>query len=579
MTRKSKRPEESDLRRRATALLGPRIVDTNGGTRHDPKMRQEIEIHRVELELQNEELRAARTELEAGLDRYTQLFDFAPIGYATLDEDGTIHEINHVGAALLFENRSRLIGRRFVSVVSPPHRPSFDELFRTVLESDRRETRELELVTLSEERPTVRFTAASLAGAKPTVLVAFEDISTQKRAEQRILRADAALREADRRKDEFLAVLSHELRTPLSTLLMYGQLLRAGGLDAEKIHTAAEAIERSARVQARLIDDLLDVSRIVTGKLTMRVAGVNLIGVGRAALDAVHESAERKRVEIIPDFEPRVSLVLGDAERLQQVVVNLLVNAIKFTPTGGNVRLRVGQRGDRIRIEVEDTGIGIDPGFLPHLFERFSQADRSMTRSSGGLGLGLSIAQSIVQSHHGTLVAKSPGRGRGATFTITLPVGAAAPAGAERARVQQSDFEASKIRGTRLLVVEDDASTRETLTDVLTHAGADVRGADGGDAAMQLLSEFHPDVLVCDIAMPQEDGCALLRRIRARGHDEGGDVRALALTAFASEEDRQRTREAGFETHLVKPVDIDQLLNAVSALLPTTAATSGSAAN
>jgi signal transduction histidine kinase/CheY-like chemotaxis protein len=464
-------------------------------------------------------------------------------------------------------------------MVAPADRGSFNELFCKALKSDARETRELELMTFTDERPTVRFTVASLAGAKPTVLVAFEDISAQKQAERRLLRADAALREADRRKDEFLAVLSHELRTPLSTLLMYGQLLRAGGLDTEKIHAAAEAIERSARVQARLIDDLLDVSRIVAGKLTMRVAEVNVVAVARAALDAVRESAERKGIELLADFEARPPLVLGDPERLQQVLMNLLVNAVKFTQSAGLIRLRVGRAGERIRIEVSDTGSGIDADFLPHIFERFSQADRSLTRSAGGLGLGLSIAHSIVQSHHGTLTAKSPGRGKGATFTVSLPVGAAAPIGVKAKRMIFHEGESLKIRGTRLLVVEDDASTRETLTDVLTHAGADVRAADGGEAALRLLSEFRPDVLVCDIAMPQEDGCALLRRIRALGPKEGGDIRALALTAFAGEEDRQRTREAGFETHLVKPIDIDQLVTAVSALLPRRAGRTVSPAN
>jgi len=577
--RRSKGSERNDLRRRATDLLRTRVGNQNGNGSRDATERQELEIHRVELELQNEELRSARSELEAGLDRYTQLFDFAPIGYATLAEDGTVREINHVGAALLYESRSRLVGKRFALMVSPADRASFNELFRKALESDVRETRELELMNCSDERPTVRFTVASLAGAKPTVLVAFEDISAQKHAERRLLRADAALREADRRKDEFLAVLSHELRTPLSTLLMYGQLLRAGGLDAEKIHAAAEAIERSARVQARLIDDLLDVSRIVAGKLTMRVVEVNVVAVARAALDAVRESAERKGVELLADFEARTPPVLGDPERLQQVLMNLLVNAVKFTPTSGIIRIRVGRAGERIRVEVSDTGSGIDADFLPHIFERFSQADRSLTRNAGGLGLGLSIAHSIVQSHHGTLTVKSPGRGKGSTFTVSLPIGAAAPIGVKAKRTIPLEIETSKIRGTRLLVVEDDASTRETLTDVLMHAGADVRAADGGDAALRLLSEFHPDVLVCDIAMPQEDGCALLRRIRALGPKEGGAIRALALTAFAGEEDRRRTKEAGFETHMVKPIDIDQLIQAVSALLPRKAGRLATPAN
>jgi CheY-like chemotaxis protein len=280
----------------------------------------------------------------------------------------------------------------------------------------------------------------------------------------------------------------------------------------------------------------------------------------------VQNSAERKQLTIIPHFEPRVACVRGDAERLQQVLTNLLVNAVKFTPAGGNIRLRLTQVEDRVRIEVSDSGAGIPSDFLPYIFDRFSQADRSHTRTAGGLGLGLSIARSIVQAHQGTLTARSPGRGRGSTFTVSLPVREAHTSDA--APKPTSDLRSSSIRGKRLLVVEDDESTRETLTDVLTRAGAEVRGADGGFAAMQVLNDFHPDVLVCDIAMPEEDGCALLRRIRARGPLEGGDVPALALTAFAAEEDRQRTREAGFETHLVKPVDIDQLITAVSALLP-----------
>jgi PAS domain S-box-containing protein len=565
--RKANTFDTSELRRRATELIGAK-AQKNGkpAPAVDAKVRQELEIHQVELELQNEELRAARSDLEAGLDRYTQLFDFAPIGYATLTANGTVREMNHVGAALLFESRSRLIGKRFALFVAPADRAEFNELLRLALDTDTRETRELELSTVSDERPRVRFTAVSLAGAEPTVLIAFENITAQKRAEERLLRADAALREADRRKDEFLAVLSHELRTPLSTLLMYGQLLRQGGLEPEKIRIAAEAIERAARVQGRLIDDLLDVSRIVAGKLRMQVDEVNLIAVATAALEAVRKEAERKGIELGADFDETHSSVLGDAERLQQAMTNLLTNAIKFTPAGGRIRLRIQLLDERVRIQVEDTGSGIDPEFLPHIFERFSQADRTVTRSTGGLGLGLSIARSIVEAHHGSIRARSSGRGKGSTFTISLPLGTA-PRAVVISSLLPPSSGSSGIRGLRLLVVEDDDSTRETLTDVLTMAGAEVRGAAGGAAAMRVLRDFHPDVLVCDIAMPDEDGCALLRRIRARTASSAGNFPALALTAFAGEEDRQRTREAGFETHLVKPVDIDQLITAVSNLL------------
>ncbi|HMI87036.1 MAG TPA: ATP-binding protein [Polyangiaceae bacterium] len=565
MTKRKQVPNEpTDLRTRAVQILAGKVLQesTSRG-----RTLQELEIHQVELELQNEELRLARLELEAGLDRYTQLFDFAPIGYATLAADGTVREMNHVGAGMLFERRARLMGKRFALFIAPADRPSFNELFNQVLKTDRKETREFDLVTVGGERPKVRLSGVSLAGAEPTVLVAFEDITAERRAAERLLRADAALREADRRKDEFLAVLSHELRTPLSTLLMYGQLLRQGGLEEEKVRVAAEAIERAARVQARLIDDLLDVSRIVAGKLSMHVNPVNLVEVARAAISSVEKDAERKRLDIVPDFDTSVPPVLGDMERLQQAVTNLLTNAIKFTPAGGRILIRVQRAQQHVRVEVEDTGAGIDAAFLPHIFERFSQADRTTTRTTGGLGLGLSIARSIVQAHHGTIRARSGGRGKGATFSLSLPVGSS-PHHSVVVSSLLPPPPTSKIQGTRLLVVEDDPSTRETLTDVLTQAGAEVRGAEGGAAAMLVLNDFCPDVLVCDIAMPEEDGCALLRRIRARSPSEGGDMRALALTAFAGDDDRRRTREAGFETHLVKPVDIDQLITAVSNLLP-----------
>jgi CheY-like chemotaxis protein len=360
---------------------------------------------------------------------------------------------------------------------------------------------------------------------------------------------------------------------------MYGQLLRQGGLDEDRIRTAAEAIERAARVQARLIDDLLDVSRIVSGKMRMQVDQVNLIDITRAALATVEREAERKRVEIVPDFEPSVPAIAGDPERLQQAVTNLLTNAIKFTPGGGTIRVLVQLAQENVRIEVQDTGSGIDAEFLPHIFERFSQADRTITRSTGGLGLGLSIARSIVQAHEGTIRARSPGRGKGSTFSISIPLSASPRTSVVASSLPPAPQAAGKIQGTRLLVVEDDASTRETLTEVLTQAGADVRGADGGAAAMLVLNDFRPDVLVCDIAMPEEDGCALLRRIRARGPGRGGDVPALALTAFAGDDDRRRTKEAGFETHLVKPVDIDQLITAVLSLLPRQGNHAPSAAN
>jgi CheY-like chemotaxis protein len=257
---------------------------------------------------------------------------------------------------------------------------------------------------------------------------------------------------------------------------------------------------------------------------------------------------------------------LGDAARLQQAIWNLLTNAIKFTPERGHIRVSLDATGASARVQVMDTGCGIDPEFLPHIFERFSQADRTVTRASGGLGLGLSIARSIVEAHGGTIRAETSGRGGGSTFTILLPVIQAPSKAAARGTTRARGVD--QITGARVLVVEDDDGTRETLVEVFKLAGAEVRDADSGLAAMKVLNDFQPDVLVCDIAMPAEDGCSLLRRIRARSPARGGDVRALALTAFASEEDRGRTLAAGFQTHLVKPVDVAQLIAAVSDLLP-----------
>ncbi|MET0592382.1 MAG: ATP-binding protein [Polyangiaceae bacterium] len=566
---KSPKSDISELRRRATRLLDETPRSVALPLSEERRLRQELEIHQVELELQNEELRNARGELETGLDRYTQLFDFAPIGYATLDGDGTIRGLNHVGATMFFENRARLIGRRFAFLLAPYDRTLFGDLLRDALASDTRETREFDLLRPNDSRIVVRLTAATLAGAVPTVLVAFTDITAEKQAEERLLRADAALRDADRRKDEFLAVLSHELRTPLSTLLTYGQLLRHGHIPEDKISAAAEAIERAARAQARLIDDLLDVSRIVAGKLNMKVEAVSLASVARVAVDSVSEVAQKKGVELLVDLDPALPPVAGDPERLRQAVTNLLNNAVKFTPMSGQVRLRVKRREDQALVQVQDTGTGIDSSFLPRIFDRFSQADRTLTRSAGGLGLGLSIARSIIEAHKGSIRAASPGRGKGSTFTISLPLDEeiAKAAGAPRT-LRPPVGPSATIRGTRLLIVEDDEGTRETLTEILSLAGAEVRSAEGGDAAMRVLKRFQPDVLVCDIGMPDEDGCSLLRRIRARGPKRGGNVRALALTAFAGDEDRARALAAGFETHLVKPVDVDDLISAVARLAP-----------
>jgi signal transduction histidine kinase/ActR/RegA family two-component response regulator len=495
------------------------------------------------------------------------LFDFAPIGYATLAADGLVREINHVGASILDEVRGHVVGRRFALFITPSERTAFSSMLEDVRANDVKRTRIFEVLRTNAEGPSVRFVAHTLAHRDVTVLLAFDDVTAQKRAEARLKQVDEELREADRRKDEFLAVLSHELRTPLSALLLHGQLLKQGGMDDGEVQRTGTVIERAARAQARLVEDLLDVSRIVSGKLSLKRDEVKLPNTVQAAVDAVAEEARKRKISLVVSVDPTVSSLIGDPTRLQQAVWNLLTNAIKFTPEKGRIWVTLEQLNDHARIEVRDSGAGIDREFLPYLFVRFSQADRTTTRSAGGLGLGLSIAHSIIEAHRGTIQAASKGRGTGSTFTILLPIrDTAFKSTGVNAALRSTSV--TNIRGAKLLVVEDDAGTRATLTKVLEHAGAKVRDAESGDAAMKVLGRFKPDLLLCDIAMPTEDGYSLLRRIRALGEGHGGDVPALALTAFASEEERVRTREAGFLEHVVKPVDIDRLLELVSGLLP-----------
>jgi signal transduction histidine kinase/chemotaxis methyl-accepting protein methylase/chemotaxis response regulator CheB len=373
--------------------------------------------------------------------------------------------------------------------------------------------------------------------------------------------------DVNRRKDLFLATLSHELRTPLTGLLLQTQLLRRGRLDAERVLRAAASIEKAAHAQARLIDDLLDVSRIVTGKLRLEFQSVALGSIVQAAVDTVEPAAERRKITIERQIDPALASVAGDPARLQQVVLNLLTNAIKFSPDGGLVRVLLDVSQGHGRIRVSDDGIGIAPGFLPDIFERFSQEDRGVTRTRGGLGLGLAIVRYIVEAHGGSVVAESAGVGTGSTFTVQLPliprpdelIGAVAVASTDGAGGR-------RLERLRVLVVEDDPGTRDALTEMLGNCGAEVRSVDSAEHAMTTFDEFAPDVLVSDVAMPDEDGYHLLARIRARGAEHGGDVPAIALTGLATRDDSQRAIAAGFQLHLAKPVDTDRLIAALSAI-------------
>jgi len=406
------------------------------------------------------------------------------------------------------------------------------------------------------------------------VLLAIEDITGRKHgeAERAALLAEArtAKDEAERAnlaKDQFLATLSHELRTPLGTMLMHAQLMRRAEWNEDRVKRGAEAIERSVKTQSQLIDDLLDSSRIVTGKLKMEMAPVDLAGVAHAAIETVSAQAERKSIVIETDIDGPVGLVSGDRTRLQQVLWNLLANALKFTPARGHVSISLRREGGNAVFEVRDDGNGIDPAFLPDIFTRFTQEDTSSSRNYGGLGLGLAIVRHIVEAHGGTVRAASEGKGKGATFQVSLPllsIEDGVATGPLPAPTNGHPTDLERLRGLSVLIVDDDPAASGAVQEILRHAGAEVSAAASAEEARRTLADIQPQVIVCDIAMPGENGYSFIRSVRQAGSGPGAEVPAIALTALAGDEDRRRSLEAGFQEHLSKPVDIDRLLRTVS---------------
>ncbi|MEA5448774.1 PAS domain S-box protein [Leptolyngbya sp. CCNP1308] len=380
-------------------------------------------------------------------------------------------------------------------------------------------------------------------------------------AQERVARAEAEA--ANHIKDEFLAMLSHELRTPLNPILGWISLLRSRPLDEDTRARALETIERNAKVQAELIEDLLDVSRILRGKLQLNIQSVALSTVVQAALETVQLSAQAKAIALHPEFDSTLGTVGGDPSRLQQIVWNLLSNAIKFTPRGGTVTVRLRQAGNYAVIEVADTGQGISADFLPHVFERFRQADSSSTRSFGGLGLGLAIVRYLTEQHGGEVSVTSPGLGQGATFTVRLPL-QAATALPNPALVPPGTI---NLTGRLALVVDDDRDSLHLLSALLKDYGMEVLTAESAAVGLHLIEQHHPDVLISDIGMPEQDGITLMQILRQRPAAAGGLTPAIALTAYVDAQTRDRAIAAGFQRHLSKPLDVEQLGLALAELV------------
>lgn len=387
---------------------------------------------------------------------------------------------------------------------------------------------------------------------------------------QLLLRAERARAEAEaanRIKDEFLATLSHELRTPLTSLLGWSSVLREARQDEAMLTQGLDAIDRNARVQAQLIDDLLDVSRIVSGKLNLDVRPLDFSSVIRAAISVVRPAADAKSITLDYKAQPGLGAISADSARLQQIVWNLLSNAVKFTPQGGRIDVDLRQEGSNAKVTVTDTGQGIKPEFLPRVFDRFRQADSSTTRSFGGLGLGLAIVRHLVELHGGTVSAESEGVGKGATFSASFPILAAPVDAATLAHggdVYAVDV--PSLTGLRVLLLDDEPEAREIISTVIARTGADIKSCRTAEEALSTLTEWKPDVLLSDIAMPGEDGYSFIKQVRGLGREEGGSTPAAALTAYARDEDRQRALAAGYQMHIPKPVSSSHLITMIARL-------------
>jgi signal transduction histidine kinase/DNA-binding response OmpR family regulator len=393
---------------------------------------------------------------------------------------------------------------------------------------------------------------------------------------ENLLRREKTLREqaerANHLKDEFLATVSHELRTPLNAILGWGKILSRGGLDEETQSGAWDAIYRNARSQAQLIEDLLDTSRLITGNLRLNLTSTPTIPLIEAAIDVVRPNAEAKGITLLTSYDTDIDAIVCDTQRLQQILWNLLTNAIKFTPGGGSVTVSLRHNDSTVKIVIKDTGIGISPEFLPYVFDQFRQADSSSTRRHDGLGLGLAIVRHLAELHGGTVTVTSEGQGKGSAFTVEMPVlSASVPLvehlEAERAaEVKEAPALGSELNGLRVLLVDDDTDTCEMLTFALNLLGADTQSSTSVSDAFVSLAERVPDVLLADINMPGEDGYSLIAKLRALSPEQGSNIPAIAITAMARPEDGEKVIMAGFQAHLPKPIDIEELSAAIANL-------------
>ena len=513
---------------------------------------------------------AGRQKLPA--DVYHAIFSLSTEPIAVIGPDGAYLEQNAAHVQLLGFDDQELIGQTPAIHVG---QQALEDVLRALTEHGEYRG-EVISKTKSGETKQIELSAFTMRdeAGEPVCFVAIKrDVTERKRTEeesheliQRERAARAEAEKANRLKDEFLATLSHELRTPLNAVIGWSRMLSSGRLDREDAKHALEVIERNAWAQKQIIEDILDVSRVITGKLQLNLGPVDLVAIVDAALDAVRPAMEAKDIKIETVIDSSLKMISGDVDRLQQVVWNVLSNAAKFTPAGGQVQIHVNQTPTHVQICVSDSGPGIDPAFLPHVFERFRQADGSTTRTHGGLGLGLAIVRHLVELHGGTIDAENRTDGTGAIFTVRLPL----PSGElhfEKAALAAAAFQdAPTLDGLRILLVDDEPDTLDLINVELAQHGGDVTAVTTAAEALSLLTDSKFDVLISDIGMPDMDGYELIRELRKR--EAGTDVRlpAAALTAYARVQDRMRAVLAGYSTHIAKPVDATELITVVASL-------------
>ena len=588
MTIKDIRPPEDVDALAAYLSSADAGFDRAGEWRHRKKdgsiINVEITSHRLdfggrpaEFVLANDitERKRAEIALRESEDRYRDLVDNSHELMCTHDLEGRVLSVNPWAVHILGYPQNVLVGLNVRAGLTPEYREQFEDYIQTIRTNGfARGIMQVKTAT-GEIRLWEYYNTLRTEGVEtPIVRGMAHDVTERRQALAREKEARMEAEAANRLKDEFLSTLSHELRTPLTAIIGWSKLLIQGDVDPEKQPLALETIVRNAQAQGQLINDLLEVSRIITGKLHLNFTPCQLQPIIEAAIESMRPTAEAKNVKIKALFEPRVGLVSGDADRLQQVVWNLLSNAVKFTRSGGMVEVRFQRSNSHLEIVVADTGEGIKPDFLPHVFERFRQADGSTTRAHGGLGLGLAIVRHLVELHGGNVRAESEGEGKGASFTVRLPllmpdeqilgidVQPKHVGGFDSLRPDSS----SLLAGLRILIVDDEADARELVSTMLASCGALVRAAASTSEALALIEEWKPRVLIADIGMQGEDGYALIRKVRGLLPEKGGQIPAVALTAYARIEDRARALSSGFQVHLAKPVDRNQLAITVSKL-------------